>query len=263
LGVAKFDGGSFYVVCELPADLCVEDIVACLPNTLEDSGRDVEDIVYFVCESVRFVHSHGGIFHGRLNPRSFILSSCGLVLFNTAYFLSGTCDSLKLLGGIDAFEMRFLSPNYVACQLSHPIRFVIRSAGLVRDDRKNASLLEADYYQLGLTIFSLFLTTDFPFDWLSDSQFLITWIDSCLEPASWVSPHFTSGHSTAPSEMHFFQQLGLSVMRGDMSFDKLYNSIAKHRELRQQEVTETSLEAEARAIFYQMSTASIGLFNSF
>ena len=259
LGVAKLDGGSFYVVCELPTDLCIEDIVSFGPNANEDSGRDVEDIVYSICESVRFVHSHGGTFHGRLNPRGFIISSCGLVWLNTAYFLSGTCDSSQLLGGFDAFEMRFLPPSYVACQLSHPIRFVTQSGGLVREARKTA-LLEADTYQLGLTIFSVFVETNFPFDWLSDSEFLITWIGSCLEPASWLSARFTSGPSTT---LHTFQQLGLSVMRGDMPIDKLYNSIAKHREMKQQEVTETSLEAEARAIFHQMSTASLGLFNSF
>jgi hypothetical protein len=259
LGVAKLDGGSFYVVCELPTDLCIEDIVTLVPNAYEDSGRDVEDIVYSICESVKFVHSHGGTFHGRLNPRAFIKSCCGLVWLNTAYFLSGICDSSQLLGGFDAFEMRFLPPSYVACLLSHPIRFVIQSAGLIREARKTA-LLEADTYQLGLTIFSLFVEMDFPFDWLSDSEFLLTWIGSCLEPASWLSSHFSSGPYTT---LHIFQQLGLSVMRGDMPIDKLYNSIAKHRELRQQEVTETSLEAEARAIFHQMSTASLGLFNSF
>lgn len=258
VGIARFQDGSFYVASELPGTFCGEEISEIPPKFC---AMESIDVLECISESVRFVHSKGCTFGGRLNPCAYIFSVCGRkACLNTAYLLSGLSDSTLLLGGLDVDEIRYVTPSYFPC-LSDPIRFVLQLVGSV--ELPTMHLLELDNYQLGLTIFCMASEAFDPFGWLSDSQFLLSCIFSNVSPMPWLSPLFKpeDGYdsSSLPSkdslDLNAIQKIGLSILCGELSVDRLILTLRDCRGGLRESQVELSMETQIRTIFQKLSTS--------
>ena len=259
VGVIKLDDGARYVVSLFPVDLMKDDIVKAPQDTHTDS---LIDTVHLVCEAVKFFHSSGVTFNGSLNPGAFIFSVDGRVWLNSGYVLSMAIDTLQLYGGMLVEEVRFMSPARIS-SLSQPIRSAMQYVGF--EESVQLSPVEDDAYSLGLLIASLQSNSEFPYEWLSHSQFIlcsilasskglsdVPWLSlTCKEPVDLSSPDVTHREVTDLSPC---EKLALKLMDGQISIEDAVVSFVNYKAWRDRVMNETSVHTEVRAVFNKMST---------